>query len=774
MDDFELFHKKEFGQLIPNIREKNKISEDIDIIKLEKLPQERWHFSPKSTQIFAKNYTGPRSVQTRTYFKHATGVGKTLLGHLVGHEYIKLPNTKILVLGFTNTKEVFWNDALKYPELGFVSYIESKHYRDLEIKFLETRSMQDYQVYQKYYLQLRGRLIHKRKGGRYTFLGYQEFANQLGFYDDNNTYEDIDNRKMTKSAKYFLESLTNTLIIADEFHQCYNKDGFNNRGMAIYFTLKYHQSNIRFIATSATPFRKSALESIYLAKILHAGTGTPSINRDDYFNKSSSAVIDKQGLLKLFRGKVSYAPIKDISLFPVKIWAPNSEPLKNIDRNEFLFIKCKMTKEHASAAKTIRINSSKFNTTYIDDIHEIHVDHADHADLMYIGNIYIPDLIKSHSSMPPELNKYISKWLENKDVSKLTNDDYLELSMDSAWINMINKLAPSDNERSIEVQWINDLYIPSIMKYGNIKFYPELEKYLAEWLGGKTFEPKSKHYKELAQILPKDAQWLEDLDTMYGKIITCHPRIRGGILRLEQILRAKGWITDNEKPSKLTPCAVCNIEYEKHKKYKSDLHIKINENHEEKITDHEYKPSVYLVIHSDLDESTKSRVKSLFNAESNIAGTQYKMLIGGELIATGYDNKGVKHICLLSMLDSYEIILQLHGRGIRNGSHTGLPYPEWYCMIHNYVLVDNDDWTPELYQVEYPEHLNIKEVNEGIDSVAFDIVLSDIDMRKVFDQSVPKNKLGADLETYYMHELFTDEISTLVYIIKKLFLYQTC
>lgn len=330
---------------------------------LPNVKDESGHLLPSRQQIVARNLVNPfvPNAPTRIFFKHDTGTGKTALSIRILREYLKIKGIQVYVLGFDNTKEVFIADALRYPELGFVSQMEYNRMQTLLNQFLTTRSVVNYNLYKDYTRFLRLKITGK-KGTSVQFYGYQEFANRVGFKDD---LVNIDNVVINKA---FVASMKNSLIIADEVTNTYNTVSLNSRGMALKYVLDTHKDAIHFICLSATPLNNHPAESIELAKLLNYG----DLERTKYFHNEE--LTNLNGFIELFNGKISTYHLREFHLYPEKVFASNSTQLADIDPKAFAFIKCPISDYHKKALDSVQDladdnpdNESNMSTYFLRD-----------------------------------------------------------------------------------------------------------------------------------------------------------------------------------------------------------------------------------------------------------------------------------------------------------------------------------------------------------------------------------------------------------------------
>lgn len=311
------------------------------------LLNESLHLLAARHQIAIKNLVNPYTSQKRLFVKHDTGSGKTVLSWKIIREFLKIPGIQIVVLGFENTKDVFIKEALRYPELGFITQAEYSTYTALHSAYIKTRSYVALQEFKEYGKRLRLKITGKR-GTSIQFYGYQEFANRVGFRDDNARADNVEiNTPFVNSLKY-------SVILADEITNTYNSVEMNSRGRAIKYVLDTHGDNIVFVCHSATPLNNSAAEAIELAQFLNKG----ELRRQDYFNDDQLRNVE--AFSRLYEGRISvYHLAKNTSLFPTVLYPDNAKQFGNIDPNQFPIVQCQMSDDQIAALRESQESSGE-------------------------------------------------------------------------------------------------------------------------------------------------------------------------------------------------------------------------------------------------------------------------------------------------------------------------------------------------------------------------------------------------------------------------------
>jgi hypothetical protein len=312
---------------------------------------------------------------------------------------------------------------------------------------------------------------------------------------------------------------------------------------------------------------------------------------------------------------------------------------------------------------------------------------------------------------------------------------------------------------------------------------------------------------------------------------------------LAELLRTNGYIDYDTADSDSTICAICNKPKSDHYirnkpklKSKSDHDVpksdKANDNHESEQTDaplniselleipvedepavektipnkkaefphllstrgdHDYMPSRFGIVHGEQPQYVNQRIFKIYNDPSNIQGIHMRVLIGAQMIRESIDLKAVRHFEILSMPRNIPTFIQIIGRGIRKGSHDGLPMEDKVCEIAVYISTYPDD-RASIEELSYAKKLNdyveIQKIEQIIHAGAVDaaihrdIIMSpDILAQYGPDLNNPKPVLGTlyytptydvisknptDL-TYYAYGYQQNEITILTLLIRRLF-----
>ena len=142
----------------------------------------------------------------------------------------------------------------------------------------------------------------------YTFMGYQEFGNQIESLKGNKEAIDL--------------TYGNRLIVIDEFHNLrnvYDKKGASN---FIYDAIKKAE-NIKLVLLTATPMYNSYKEMIWLLNLMNTNDRRARIEVRDIFKKNGDFKDDGEELLtRKATGYISFVRGENPYTFPYRVY-PN-------------------------------------------------------------------------------------------------------------------------------------------------------------------------------------------------------------------------------------------------------------------------------------------------------------------------------------------------------------------------------------------------------------------------------------------------------------------
>lgn len=320
------------------------------------------HVIYSAPQTYIHNVQSEATPVQRKLIEWQPGTGKTfgVIGSIM--DRVKSYNYRIsigdtvpytYILGF-NVQEIFQNDLLKYPGLGFISAEEQVLLRELKKDPLKA----------KQHAAHLGNIRKRFKTlGRMKFFGYGEFANRLfkvregvdlNILLSNKERDDSDLINAVKNGDVvvnyaLLDDLKHGYLVCDEIHNAYNSLEINNYGLAIQFMLDWledQNASPEVSLLSATPITGAASEIIDLLNILVPKKDRPnnkSLRRNDYFSgKSDLRLGALEKITKLAYGRVSYLLDSDETEYPKQVFV--GEKVEGIPYMHFT--KCEMSDLH--------------------------------------------------------------------------------------------------------------------------------------------------------------------------------------------------------------------------------------------------------------------------------------------------------------------------------------------------------------------------------------------------------------------------------------------
>jgi len=324
------------------------------------------HVTYSAPQTYMQNVQSEMTPVQRKLVEWQPGTGKTFMG--IGNIMSRLKSWNYrlsigdtvpytFIIGF-NVQEIFQNDLLKYPGLGFISAEEQVLLRELKKDPLKA----------KQHAAHLGNIRKRFKSiGRMKFFGYGEFANRLFKVRDgidlntllsNKERDDSDLIKAIKSNDVIvnyelLDDLKNGYLICDEIHNAYNSLEINNYGLAIQFTLDWledQNASPEVSLLSATPVTGAASEVVDLLNILVPKKEKPggTLRRNEFFSGKSElrpGALEK--IAKLAYGRVSYLLDSDEAEYPKQEFI--GEKIEGV--HYMHFTKCEMSTLHKKTIK---------------------------------------------------------------------------------------------------------------------------------------------------------------------------------------------------------------------------------------------------------------------------------------------------------------------------------------------------------------------------------------------------------------------------------------
>lgn len=788
-----LLSRKEFYSLKANgsnFRDPPEAANDVILAK---------HLKVNSHQLFVGNFMNPDTPYRRLHLYHGTGSGKTLGAIYVAHKFMKVYRKlyavgaakvqatrrniqdldrdmpTIFVLGFGGTKSAFIRDLMKYPDFGFISMSEKEELAKRQQASLSGLG-DDIRHYKEFFAMIKKRITSKAKGGFFKFFGYDEFVNRL-FHSDSVSLTDLESivlAELKAGKDVTLESVfkdhikrgiiqvnatlmsmfNNSLLICDEIHNTYNMNMKNNRGVAIQYVLDTVPS-LRFLSLSATPINNSPTEVVEWINYLVLTD--QKVTKREMFSNPRTLHPGKLELIgTMLKGRVSFLQDVNPKYFPSREFMGDEITIPHSvggfsagSRIPYLkFIECPMSKFHQATYTEYQKNPSDILAALEDD-ENVTLDTA----LDTTPGLQEPS---SYHSIPTDGYSIYDIAFPNPD----SQDFGLFRSSD-----VKNKLIGSTQK------WRDDNGI-TVKKFSALN----------HTIGGSFL-----HRDNISKYSTKYSRVLGILDGIFAsygknnndpnkcqKVMIYHDRVKmSGVLLIQELLRANGFLDEFTEPVDGSLCCVCGSKLSDHVKPYG----------------HEYRAARFVVAHSDVDKPTMDQSLAKFNAIDNLHGTNYMILIGSKIVKESYDFKDIQNLIVTSLPVNIPTFLQVIGRCVRKASHIALPLDQRKVSV--YILISmmnlseprNDDISPEMYR--YIDKLSDYQIIQQIEreilrntidaDVHRDIILQGMNREPALGHLYfePANVLGKvepTITTFISGRYYEEEIRNICFIIKRLFL----
>lgn len=765
-----------------------------------------------SHQLFVRNLINPDTPYWRLLLKHATGTGKTIAALAIAMLFIKYYQLQhslteesgyshtplVYIIGFS--KSIFQKELLRRPEFGFITKEEIAEHKRLRY-LASVGSQNDKDIFAEFEARIKKRLSKKSRGGFFKFYGYKEFFNRLFIFSEEYlkeqttpesvpvdeeesesvsilTEDQIINGLKSGSVTLnfeLIDSFANSLIICDEIHNVYNSSEINNYGIALRMLLnifdmpdvinKYtsegllkgttiqgldrlkmlKNTSLRALFMSATPINNSPTEIVDLLNLLIPLSRLPKqkkLEKDDFFEDNRNL---KKGALQemqnLIQGYVSFLRDDNPKYFPERKF-----------KGEDVYISKELLKDRVSFYKGTTIPYLKFVKCPMSDYHQ------KTYDAIYTG------------TLPPDGQSLMDIVLPNPgllDNAELDKSLGLFRTKDIKY-SLVNSTQAWRDKNQISLEKIPDtntyVITGEFMKYKNLKKY------------------STKYVKMLDSVF-------DNLQNDKGKIIISHQYVKmSGVLFIQEVLRRNGIIDEYASPTDDTLCSKCG--------YTKIQHAKGSKNHE-------FISARFIVYHGDIDKPTLDKSLEKFKSPENIDGYQYRIFIGSKIINEGIDFNAVQNLWVMVAPANIPTLLQIFGRAIRKNSHLGLPVEKQKVRIKIFVSSMSGrkmSYEEKKYFEKSQDYLVIQQIEKVFNENAIDAVIhrdiimphanlkneqpelgalyfepSGIFGKKWIDVSKGSAALSPKDVTLSTFRLYhsDEEISTMIYVIKRLFIEQS-
>jgi hypothetical protein len=98
----------------------------------------------------------------------------------------------------------------------------------------------------------------------------------------------------------------------------------------------------------------------------------------------------------------------------------------------------------------------------------------------------------------------------------------------------------------------------------------------------------------------------------------------------------------------------------------------------------------YMVLTSDITEAEIDRLISIARSDTNAEGQLVRVIVASKIVSEGVDFRFVRQVHILDPWWNMSRIEQVAGRGLRNCSHTILPFDDQNCTVYFHVTRTGD------------------------------------------------------------------------------------
>ena len=793
----------------------------------------------------------------------------------------------VFVLGFEGTKSAFLRDLMKYPDFGFITLSEKEEL----VKRQNTASSgmaDDVRYYREYYAVIKKRITNKARGGFFKFFGYDEFVNRL-FHSDTISLTDLEtivinelkagretaledvfrdhiSRGVIQVNTAMMEMFKNSLLICDEIHNTYNMNMKNNRGVAIQYILD-SVPTVRFLSLSATPINNSPTEVVDWINYLVPPD--KKVTKKEMFSGRNLLPGKLEEIGKILVGRVSFLQDVNIKYFPksefvgeeIKIAHDIGDIAKAGSSIPYLkFIDCPMSQFHQNTLNEYQKNpvaesvgTESVGTEGIESIENALTDntHSTHntdsttdstADIIEPIDTVLTDSALTDSALTDSAEE------SSLPTDLITDDEfgvepqgehaYPAIPTDGYSIYDIAFPNPGSSEygifRSSEVKgklmgassdWRDKNKI-SVKKYSSINY-----AITGDFLHRDNIGKYSAKYRKILDVLDNVFVSGNNDPEKCQKVMIYHDRVKmSGVLLIQELLRANGFIDEFMSPVDTTRCCICGKTMSEHSSGTANvgnvntantvnmsniqsvgaIKTQHGRHHTSKSVmggaiSHDFRPARFVIAHSDIERAVMNQSLVKFNAPDNAHGTNYMILVGSKIIKESYDFKDIQHLILTSLPVNIPTFLQVIGRCIRKSSHINLPPEQRRVSIYILVSTINrqfehtDEISPEVYRYvdKLADYIIIQNIEREIIRNAIDAdinrdIIMPPDLYKMYfpdgASGKPVDMLGnlyfepahkipigqkVNNSTFISGKYFEEEVRIICFIIKRLFMHQS-
>ncbi|MDF1729151.1 MAG: DEAD/DEAH box helicase [Sulfitobacter sp.] len=670
-------------------------------------------------QRFVSTFMSPDTPYHRLLLNWDTGTGKTIPALTIAMKFLKNfaqlarardgTAPRVYVIGFSQS--VMQDELLRRPELGMVTHSALAELRRLYA--LRQQSPEDARRYSGYLGALKRQMVDPKRGGRFRFFGYREFATALfqitpaGAHAGDTVaalFAGTPNQSARRVAEAeragrlrinaeLLKELADGLLIADEIHETYNILEKNTYGIAIQYVLDALvelKRPCRALFMSATPLSGSPHEVVDLINLLVPGSPA---RRADLFDGKKLRAGALERITRWCRGRVSYYR-KEVSPdagFPTRTF--DGEPLAGVPYLKFEL--CKLSSQHEAALRAVQTPDK----------------------LLPLGQQSLDDILFPTPDGAPQTREGVAK--------------------------AIATAAPA---------WRSHTGI-ELDEFGNVT---------GPLLKASRLEKYSGKYARVAKCAA-DAG---------GKVLAYHPRVRmGGVLLVQEVLKFNGFAEFGGPVLSSTLC-MCGAPRAKHGKQLKQTN-QTKKSVQSKCTT--FTPMRVAVITGDMDGSKKERILRAFNSAGNLRGAHLKVLIGSNVIRQSLNFTAVRNLFVLSLPDNFSTLIQILGRPSRQNAYRGLPEEEHDFRVRIFIYAATNFKTPDVIKLraDAADHQLIQEIMRAIRVASItpfeDVARDSLEELAMRSPTSEADFTGTDTSTYDAHGYRQEDVQTIQKVLSQLF-----
>ncbi len=793
----DILHRKEFASLKYNTEQV--VSEFANTNSLDNAINQSNRLFLNTYQKFVSNWININTQYKRLLVKHDPGMGKTA-GVLSAtmpfiteyHRMFRLNESKnqvkftpsIYIIGFT--EHVFYRELFKRPEFGYITRDEITELNKLKKMYESTGLKRDRDALIDFKSMLKKRLSRKDRRGFFKFYGYKELFNKLFIFDTDSAHKmtsDPDIMALDSSDKSVLlenqliiairkryillnldliDRMANSVIICDEIHNVYNSQEMNNYGVALRIILLiYDVPNIMYDLLKSSSgecildghnsngdarletIKNSDLRVIYL-------TATP-------INSSPLESIDLLNLL---------IPVQRINIVNKKLGRPNDIRLYKSD----FFNGPRTLKDHAESYISFLV------TGYVSFLSDTNPEHF--PSVSFVGEtITVPKHIAKANNFSGKTIPYLK--FRRCVMTKLHLNTYKKMESNTIMLDsltILDMVIPNPENTDIGLYKTRDIKhalmnaSPEYMSKFNIQLSEQIINNTKIWLISGDWAKLENIKKFSSKYHTMLVDVLDNLKNNGGKNIISHQRVKvSGVLCIQTILRQNGIIDEDSNPASNTLCSICGTALGIHP------------------ATHQFIPARFITLYGDIDKATRDRSAERFDSLDNIHGYMYRFLIGSPVINESIDFNNVNAIRIMYKPNDISSLIQIIGRAVRRGSHLLQAPKDRHVSVYIYTsaLPDTSEvlsYEEQSYFEKSLDYLVTQKIDLILNKEAIDSPLnSDIIMNNM-SKTPSLGKLYFEPEGISLTKINTttfdifyknEEVNTVLYIIKRLFIEQS-